>query len=41
MVSRDYKSTLSQLNNLEAKNIHETRMGIDEIAVYILKENKR
>jgi ABC-2 type transport system ATP-binding protein len=41
VVSRDYKSTLSQLNNLEAKNIHETRMGIDEIAVYILKENKR
>jgi hypothetical protein len=41
IVSREFRSTLNQLKELGAQNIHETRMGIDEIAVYILKENKR
>ena len=41
IVSREFQTTLSQLKELGAQNIHETRMGIDEIAVYILKENKR
>ena len=41
VVSKDFQATINQLKRLGAQNIHETRMGIDEIAVYILKENKR
>jgi len=40
IVSKDFESTLNQLKSLGAQNIQETRMGIDEIAVHILKENK-
>jgi len=40
VVSKNYVSTLKQLNDLGAQNIQKTRMGIDEIAVHILKENK-
>jgi hypothetical protein len=41
VISSDFKSTLKQLNSIGAQNIQETRMGIDEIAVQILKENKQ
>jgi ABC-2 type transport system ATP-binding protein len=40
VVSKNYESTIDQLKNIHAQNIQETRMGIDEIAVHILKENK-
>lgn len=40
VVSKDYLSTINQLKQYGAQNIQETRMGIDEIAVHILKENK-
>jgi ABC-2 type transport system ATP-binding protein len=40
LVSKDFESTMNQIKNLGAQNIQETRMGIDEIAVHILKENK-
>jgi ABC-2 type transport system ATP-binding protein len=40
VVSKDYLFTINQLKQFGAQNIQETRMGIDEIAVYILKENK-
>ena len=40
VISHNYKSTLRQLNNIGAQNIQETRMGIDEIAVQIIKEKK-
>lgn len=40
VISNDFKETLRQLKELNAQNIQETRMGIDEIAVHILKNNK-
>jgi ABC-2 type transport system ATP-binding protein len=40
VISSDFKSTINQLNNIGANSIQETRMGIDEIAVQILKGNK-
>jgi ABC-2 type transport system ATP-binding protein len=40
IISSDYKNTLEQLNGLDAENIMETRMSVDEIAVEILKNNK-
>jgi len=40
VVSKDFTSTVNQLKQFGAQNIQETRMGIDEIAVHILKENK-
>jgi len=40
VISKNSESTLQQLKNIGAQNIQETRMGIDEIAVHILKENK-
>jgi len=40
VISKHSESTLQQLKRIGAQNIHETRMGIDEIAVHILKENK-
>jgi len=40
VISKDFESTLKQLKSAGAQNIQETRMGIDEIAVQILKENK-
>ena len=40
VISNDFRSTVNQLNSVGAQNIQETRMGIDEIAVQILKENK-
>ena len=40
VISSDFGTTIKQLNNIGAQNIQETRMGIDEIAVQILKENK-
>jgi len=41
LVSFDYETTLSQLNNLAAANITVHRMSIDDIAVQILKEVKK
>jgi ABC-2 type transport system ATP-binding protein len=40
VISNNFESTLKQLKNIDAQNIQETRMGIDEIAVHILKGNK-
>lgn len=40
VISKDFNSTVDQLKQVGAQNIQETRMGIDEIAVYILKEKK-
>ena len=40
VISNNFESTLIHLKKLDAQSIQETRMGIDEIAVYILKENK-
>ena len=40
IISKKFESTMSQIKTLGAQNIQETRMGIDEIAVHILKENK-
>ena len=40
VISKNYNKTLEQLKELGAQSIQETRMGIDEIAVHILKENK-
>jgi len=40
VVSKDFKSTIHHLNRIGAQNMQETRLGIDEIAVHILKENK-
>ena len=40
VISKDYNSTLKSLRDAGAENIQETRMGIDEIAVHILKENR-
>ncbi len=40
VISKNYSSTIDQIKQCGAQNIQETRMGIDEIAVYILKENK-
>lgn len=37
LVSNNFESTLSELKNLGAENIQETRMSVDEIAVQILK----
>lgn len=37
VISKDFNSTIDQLKQIGAQNIQETRMGIDEIAVYILK----
>jgi len=41
LVSNQFESTLKQLKHLGAENIQETRMGVDEIAVHILKNNKK
>jgi ABC-2 type transport system ATP-binding protein len=40
VISSNHKVTLRQLNELGAHNIQENRLGIDEIAVEILKENR-
>lgn len=40
IISSDFKATLEQLRELGAQNIRETRMGVDEIAVQILKGEK-
>jgi len=40
VISKNFNSTIEQLKLIGAQNIQETRMGIDEIAVHILKENK-
>lgn len=40
VISSNHEVTLRQLNELGAHNIQENRLGIDEIAVEILKENK-
>jgi ABC-2 type transport system ATP-binding protein len=40
VISKNFNATLEQLKGIGAQNIQETRMGIDEIAVHILKENK-
>lgn len=40
VVSKQRELTIEQLKGIGAQNIQETRMGIDEIAVHILKENK-
>ena len=40
VVSTNYKKTISQLNQIGAENIQETRMSIDDIAVYIIKNNR-
>ena len=40
VISKNFNETLEQLKGIGAQNIQETRMGIDEIAVHILKENK-
>jgi ABC-2 type transport system ATP-binding protein len=40
IISSDFHETLQQLKELEAENIQENRMSIDEIAVHILKGRK-
>ena len=40
VISSNHEATLRQLNELGAHNIQENRLGIDEIAIEILKENK-
>jgi ABC-2 type transport system ATP-binding protein len=40
IISSNFDSTMSELNQLGAENIQETRMSVDEIAVQILKNNK-
>lgn len=40
VISNNHEMTLRQLGELGAENIQENRLGIDEIAVEILKENK-
>jgi len=40
VISKQFESTIDQLKQVGAQNIQETRMGVDEIAVHILKENK-
>ncbi len=40
VISTNHEMTLRQLGELGAENIQENRLGIDEIAVEILKENK-
>jgi len=40
IISSSFESTMSELNQLGAENIQETRMSVDEIAVQILKNNK-
>jgi ABC-2 type transport system ATP-binding protein len=40
VISTNHQMTLRQLDELGAENIQENRLGIDEIAVEILKENK-
>ena len=37
VVSRDFLDTIAHLRNIGATDIHDSRMTIDEIAVYILK----
>jgi ABC-2 type transport system ATP-binding protein len=41
VISNNFSSTLQQLNQLNADNIIETRMSVDEIAVEILRSNKK
>jgi ABC-2 type transport system ATP-binding protein len=40
VISSDYELTIKNLRELGAENIQESRMNIDEIAVWILKNNK-
>jgi ABC-2 type transport system ATP-binding protein len=40
IISKEFESTMNQLKNLGAQNMQETRMGIDEIAVHILKKKQ-
>ena len=40
IISNNFELTLNELKNLDAENITETRMSVDEIAVQILKNNK-
>ena len=40
VISSNFDSTMSELNQLGAESIQETRMSVDEIAVQILKNNK-
>ncbi len=39
IISSDQETTLAQLRELGAENVHENRLTIDEIAVQILKQN--
>lgn len=41
VISSDYNSTIGQIKELGAENIIETRLSIDEIAVEILRSNKK
>jgi ABC-2 type transport system ATP-binding protein len=38
VISKNFNETIEQLKGLGAQNIQETRMGLDEIAVHILKD---
>jgi len=38
VISKNYRATIKQLQDLGARNIHDTRLSIDEIAVEIMKE---
>lgn len=40
VISSNYENTINQLQRLGAENIQETRMSLDEIAVYIIKNNR-
>jgi len=40
IISSDFETTLSQLQELGAENVQEMRMSIEEIAVQILKGGK-
>ncbi len=40
IISNNFETTISELKNLGAENIIETRMSVDDISVQILKNNK-
>lgn len=40
IVSNNYEEALTQLRQLGAENIQETRMSVDEIAVHIIRNNR-
>lgn len=39
VISSNYRDTLQQLREIGAEDLHDTRLSIDEIAVYIMNEN--